>query len=56
MDVTSGVEMTHFKSQAFFTDIYRTHPVCLLKWIAIVALSCIMHYDHYLIKEAVLLG
>jgi hypothetical protein len=29
MDVTSGVEMTHLKSQAFFTDICRTHPVCM---------------------------
>jgi hypothetical protein len=27
MDVRSGVEMTHFKSEAFFTDIYRTHPI-----------------------------
>ena len=26
MDVKSGVEMTHFKSEAFFTDTYRTHP------------------------------
>jgi hypothetical protein len=27
MDVRCGVEITHFKSEAFFTDIYRTHPV-----------------------------
>jgi hypothetical protein len=26
VNVKAAVEMTHFKSKVFFTEIYRTHP------------------------------